>query len=81
MQTKEVKIQVPNGYEIDRENSTFECIKFKPKNIIYKDVCNKLFKELNGYFITSLGETDTFIISQINLHRIVQQIISNLKNC
>lgn len=28
---KEFKIKVPNGYEIDKENSTFECIKFKPK--------------------------------------------------
>lgn len=27
---KEVKIQVPEGYEIDEKNSTFECIKFKP---------------------------------------------------
>ena len=26
---KEFKIKVPDGYEIDKENSTFECIKFK----------------------------------------------------
>ena len=29
METKELKIQVPKGYEIDKENSTFELIKFK----------------------------------------------------
>jgi len=29
METKEVKITIPEGYEIDKENSTFECIKFK----------------------------------------------------
>lgn len=29
METKELKIQVPEGYEIDRENSTFEKIVFK----------------------------------------------------
>ena len=29
METKEFKINVPEGYEIDKENSTFECIKFK----------------------------------------------------
>ena len=29
MDTKELKIQVPEGYEIDKESSTFECIKFK----------------------------------------------------
>lgn len=26
---KEMKIKVPEGYEIDKENSTYECIKFK----------------------------------------------------
>ena len=31
---KELKIQVPNGYEIDEENSTFGCIKFKEKKEI-----------------------------------------------
>ena len=30
MNTKELKINSPEGYEIDKENSTFECIKFKP---------------------------------------------------
>lgn len=30
METKEIKIQVPEGYEIDKENSTFELIGFKP---------------------------------------------------
>ena len=35
METKELKIQVPEGYEIDKENSTFECIKFKKKAIDY----------------------------------------------
>lgn len=51
MDTKEFKISVPEGYEIDKENSTFECIKFKriedPKwrNDISKNVC--------GHFIDS----------------------------
>jgi len=30
METKEIKITPPEGYEIDKENSTFDCIKFKP---------------------------------------------------
>lgn len=30
METKEIKITPPEGFEIDKENSTFECIKFKP---------------------------------------------------
>ena len=39
----EIRIQVPEGMEIDRENSTFECIKFKPKKVTYKDIQNKLY--------------------------------------
>jgi hypothetical protein len=46
METKEIKIKVPEGYEIDRENSTLECIKFKPiKKLTYKDVTEELFFE------------------------------------
>lgn len=30
METKEIKINCPEGFEVDKENSTFECIKFKP---------------------------------------------------
>ncbi len=32
METKELKIQVPEGYEIDKEKSTFEKIVFKKKD-------------------------------------------------
>lgn len=35
METKEIKIQVPEGYEIDKENSTFECVKFKKVHEVY----------------------------------------------
>lgn len=46
METKEVKISVPEGYEIDKENSTFDCIKFKPikKFLTYDDCLRKLKK-------------------------------------
>ena len=62
MDTKEVKIQVPDGYEIDKENSKFEHIKFKPikKYITYKDVCNKLFKNFQGYLISGYGQIEYF---------------------
>lgn len=57
MGAKEVKINIPEGYEIDKENSTFECIKFKPikKYITYKDVCNNIFAEKWGYYIGPSG--------------------------
>ena len=37
---EELKINIPEGYEIDKESSTFECIKFKPKGIkTWNDLC------------------------------------------
>jgi len=50
METKELKIQVPEGYEIDRENSTFE-------KIVFKKIENELPKswedlyEVGGWFV------------------------------
>ena len=48
METKELKIIPPERYEIDKENSTFECIKFKPIVKRWRDNKDELFK---GYFI------------------------------
>ena len=45
MEEKELRIQVPEGYEIDTENSTFECIKFKKKKSL------DYFEILNSYDI------------------------------
>ena len=68
METKEMKIQVPEGYEIDRENSTFEKIIFKkverelPKT--WKDL---LFVE--GWFINGkcyIIETGKLITQEYN---------------
>ena len=63
METKEVKIQTPKGYEIDKENSTFECIKFKPikRYITYEDICNSILK--TGYYTNSYGEIVGSIIN------------------
>ena len=60
MEVKEFKVQAPEGYEIDRENSTFECIKFKPiKNITYKQVAFNVNTTKNGcYYINSHGCID-----------------------
>lgn len=65
METKELKVQIPEGYEIDKENSTFECIKFKPikKDITYEDVCNKLFERNSDYSINQYGKIDNFCLA------------------
>lgn len=48
METTELKINIPKGYEIDKENSTFECIKFKQKDKvnIWSQIPN-----LNGAYV------------------------------
>ena len=58
MKTKELKIQVPEGYEIDKENSTFECIKFKKKSVTIMDIMDK-FKEKRNYPIKVLATSNT----------------------
>ena len=60
METKEIKINVPEGYEIDEENSTFECIKFKliKKVLTYKDMAEELFNNIY-YFINKRGKIDS----------------------
>lgn len=68
MEIKELKIQAPEGYEIDKENSTFECIKFKPvkKDITYNSICDKIFKNKTGYYISDTGNVrlGAFLISE-----------------
>lgn len=63
MKTKELKIQIPEGYEIDKENSTFECIKFKSikKNITYGDICEYLFKDKDSFYITNSGGVNNYL--------------------
>lgn len=52
-----MKIQVPEGYEIDRENSTFE-------NIIFRKAERKLPKKwedletINGFYVNSASNID-----------------------
>lgn len=49
METKEFKVSVPEGYEIDKENSTFDCIKFKRiEELRWRDDTNFIMK---GYTI------------------------------
>ena len=62
METKELKIEIPKGYEIDKDHSTFECIKPIKKHITYEDVCNTLFKNDTGYFLDQYGEINFYNI-------------------
>lgn len=63
---KEIKIQVPEGYEIDRENSTFECVKFKPKELTYDDIAKELFLNKVAYFIGTNGSPVAIEMANFN---------------
>ena len=50
METKELKIEVPEGFEIDREKSTFEKIVFKK---VERDLPKRWedLKTIKGYYV------------------------------
>lgn len=52
---KELKISIPDGYTIDYESSTFECIKFKPKKLTYEKIAKELFESKETFWTTSYG--------------------------
>ena len=54
MEAKEMKIQAPEGYEIDRENSTFEKIVFKKVDDLPKSWEELEF--IDGFFVSSLSD-------------------------
>lgn len=58
MENKEIIITVPEGYEIDRVNSTLECIKFKKKSALsYRQMLTKLAERGDTYlYINECGE-------------------------
>ena len=71
METKEFKVQVPEGYEIDRENSTFEKIVFKKVEKEFPKSWEDL-KFVNGFFVCDL--------SKINKVRLNSLAVDSNKN-
>lgn len=53
---KEVKINIPEGYVIDKENSTFECIKFKRKELpkTWEEFCDNFHIKEGEFFVDTL---------------------------
>lgn len=52
METKNIKIDVPEGWEIDKENSTFENIIFKKKEKLFPTEW-KDFKTTSGWYVSA----------------------------
>ena len=57
MKTQELKIEAPEGYEVDWDNSSMNTIRFKPikKKITYQDVKAELFEDTKKCYIESAG--------------------------
>lgn len=71
MDNKELKIIPPEGYEIDKENSTFDTIKFK------------LIKKVTGYFdiAKSLFEgKECWFMSKWNIYKTKQDEYKDVNN-
>ena len=64
METKELKIEIPEGFEIDKENSSFEKIVFKKKEDTkprsWEEYCHNFKGEL---FFENNNEIDSVIIN------------------
>lgn len=73
MEERVIKIEIPEGYEVDKEKSTFERIVFKPKKESYKDVCRKLFYKKKVYYPNRYGN---IVSSKLNEIR-----YEDLNNC
>lgn len=56
----EFKIQIPEGMEIDKENSTFECIRFKSKELTYIEISKK-FKPYNYSVSTNIDHLSKLV--------------------
>lgn len=79
METKELKIISPEGYEIDKENSTFECIKFKPIVKRWRDTSPKVDGYfINGNVITRVCPNDTWDINNHDIFATRKQAKSAL---
>jgi hypothetical protein len=74
MKTQELKIEAPEGYEIDWDNSSMNTIRFKPskKKITYQDVKEKLFPESNVSFF--LGH-DGAIMQTFNIKYLSRELL------
>ena len=57
MKTQELKIEAPEGYEVDWDNSSMDTIRFKPikKKITYKDICRELFLDKPSWRLRDTG--------------------------
>jgi hypothetical protein len=85
---KTLNIEVPEGYEIDKDKSTFERIVFKEvkEKLSYEDISNKLFIDIT-YYINTEGDIPYFYgnsstpINQATTREQLESILALNKLC
>lgn len=75
MNEKSVIIEVPKGYEIDKEKSTFEKIVFKKKEEDYNSIAEKLFCNNCTHYITDQGDVFDCVVG------VTEHVSHNPNNC
>lgn len=65
MKTQELKIEAPEGYEVDWENSSMNTIRFKPieKKVTYADIIKTLYSR--GCYYINNNPTSTKQLQQL----------------
>ena len=61
---KQIKINVPAGYVIDEENSTFSCIKLKKKESRFGDYDGNY--HITGYYIEESSDIEELVENKLN---------------
>lgn len=72
---KQIKINIPEGYEIDKENSTFECIRFKPKPQVYWSDEHKAVVVEDGDISFMIDTTPSYAMSWGDANRFYNNFI------
>lgn len=72
---KQIKIDIPDGYEIDKENSTFECIRFKPKPQVYWSDEHKAVVVEDGDISFMIDTTPSYAMSWNDANRFFRDSI------
>lgn len=82
-ETKEFKIEIPEGYEVDKENSTFEKIVFKKveEKLTYTKIINELFNGKKYYYTDKYGTIKETVNSEkVNDFRITDSNNASTKH-
>lgn len=53
--SQSLEFKIPEGYVFDKDNSTDEVIRFKPKKITYTDICRELFLSKPSWRLIETG--------------------------